>query len=319
MITASKTFCLAAALTALLVLSFAAHSVAETKAANTTSKTNAAIADASQVPPEPIAHNARPDNSCLAMSVDNVLYKLKQNQNLMLVDVRRPEQFERLRITGSINIPLYAIKTKSFLKSFPIIVVNEGFAKSQLDHECRRLNQKGFQAFILAGGLNSWSYRDGPLEGDLFDKKTFSRVSSQTYHQEKDYKNTIVIDVSEMQTNTSKQLIPKAIHLPAIGAAVKRPVKNLSLGDLSASLKGIKKNPNSALLITNQDGQGYEHIEKIIAKANVGPVFYLEGGLDGYHRFLNHLALSRQPKNTRIKTINECSTCGKKNEDERVE
>jgi hypothetical protein len=96
-------------------------------------------------------------------------------------------------------------------------------------------------------------------------------------------------------------------------------VKNLSLGDLSASLKGIKKNPNSALLITNQDGKEYEHIEKIIAKVDVGPVFYLEGGLNGYSRFLKHLALSRQPKNTRVKTINECSTCGKKNEDERVE
>ena len=250
--------------------------------------------------------------------MDSAIRQHRKNR-IFLVDVRSRKAFETLKIPGSLNIPRYAVKTRPFLKSRPIVLVNEGFAGSLLEQECRKLNQKGFKAYILNGGLNAWSYKNGPLEGDLFSIKTFSTVSSRIFHQEKDFKNTIVIDVSEVQSSTSKQLIPGAIHLPAIGASAKQPMKNLPLSDLSASVKGIKKNPTSAILITNQDGQGYEHIEKIIAKTDVGPVFYLEGGLDGYSRFLNYLALSRQPKNARVKTINECSTCGEKSEDKRVE
>ncbi len=247
----------------------------------------------------------------LAISVDSAIRQHRKNR-IFLVDVRSRKAFETLKIPGSLNIPRYAVKTRPFLKSQPIVLVNEGFAFSLLEQECRKLNQKGFKAYILNGGLNAWSYKNGPLEGDLFSIKTFSTVSSRIFHQEKDFKNTIVIDVSEVQSSTSKQLIPEAIHLPAIGASAKQPVKNLPLGDLSASLKGIKKNPNSALLITNQDGKEYEHIEKIIAKVDVGPVFYLEGGLNGYSRFLKHLALSRQLKDARMKTIRQCAPCGQK-------
>ena len=254
----------------------------------------------------------------LAISVDSAIRQHRKNR-IFLVDVRSRKAFETLKIPGSLNIPRYAVKTRPFLKSQPIVLVNEGFAGSLLEQECRKLNQKGFKAYILNGGLNAWSYKNGPLEGDLFSIKTFSTVSSRIFHQEKDFKNTIVIDVSEVQSRTSKQLMPGAIHLPVIGASAKQQIKNISLSDLRASVRDIKKTPGAALLITNQDGQGYEHLEKIIAKAGAGPMFYLEGGLDGYRRFLKHLALSRQPKKARVKTINECTTCGDKNEDERVE
>ena len=40
---------------------------------------------------------------------------------LTLVDVRSTDDFQRLHIPGSLNIPLYAVKTKIFLKSFPMV------------------------------------------------------------------------------------------------------------------------------------------------------------------------------------------------------
>ena len=228
-----------------------------------------------------------------SVSADSALRQHRQNR-VFLIDVRNRDAFEALKIPGSLNIPLYAVKTRPFLKSRPMVLVNEGFAASLLERECRQLNQKGFKAAILAGGLNAWRYRNGPLEGDLLQLKTFSTVSSRTYHQEKDFSNSIVIEVSEVRGSNSKQLIPAAIHLPQVGASANQPMHNRSLSDLRASVRENRKNPNSAILITNQDGKGYERIEKAIAKANLGSVFYLAGGLDGYRRFLDHLALSRK-------------------------
>ncbi len=235
-----------------------------------------------------------------------------RKSRIFLVDVRSRKAYETLKIPGSLNIPRYAVKTRPFLKSRPIVLVNEGFAFSLLEQECRKLNQKGFKAYILDGGLNAWSYKNGPLEGDLFSIKTFSTVSSRIFHQEKDFKNTIVIDISEVQSSTSLQLFPGAIHLPAIGASAKQPMKNLPLSDMSASVRDIMKTSNSATLITNQDGKGYDDIQQEFEKKGIAPVFYLQGGMDAYEAFLNRLALSRQLKDARMKTIRQCAPCGQK-------
>jgi rhodanese-related sulfurtransferase len=66
-------------------------------------------------------------NPAFATSVESVLRKLKGNEEMILVDVRKQDEFERFRITGSISIPLFAIKTKAFLKSIFLVLVNEGY------------------------------------------------------------------------------------------------------------------------------------------------------------------------------------------------
>jgi len=243
-----------------------------------------------------------------SVSVEKVLRK-HRNDWIFLVDVRPENAYEALKIPGSLNVPLHAVKTRPFLKTKPIVLVNDGYANLLLETECRRLKEKGFTAAFLKGGLNAWQYKKGPLEGDLLAARAFSTVSARTYHQEKATKNTIVIDISAAQGDTSNTLIPDAVHLPAIGRLAKQPIKTVSAGDLKAAVSDLKTMPNDALLITSRDGEGYASVEKIIEAADLGPVFYLEGGLQAYRRFLDHLALSRQPMEKRIKTINECEPC----------
>jgi len=69
---------------------------------------------ASTIPDELIARKIKKHDPSLAISVEAVLYKLKRNQKLTLVDVRRKQDFARLHIPGSINIPTYAVKTKTY-------------------------------------------------------------------------------------------------------------------------------------------------------------------------------------------------------------
>ncbi len=119
-------------------------------------------------PTELIARSLKKHDASLAITVEAVLYKLRQNQQLTLVDVRSREDFERLYIPGSVNIALFVVKTKTYLKSAPVVLVNEGFRYAELEDECRRLAKRGFKVSILDGGLPAWQRKGGQLTGDLF-------------------------------------------------------------------------------------------------------------------------------------------------------
>ena len=111
----------------------------------------------SKIPDELIARNYQEHDSAMAISVETVLYKIKGNQPFTLVDVRRKQAFKRLQIPGSISIPLYAVKTKDYLKPVPVVLVNEGLRYAEIQKECRLLARRGFKVFILDGGLPAWA------------------------------------------------------------------------------------------------------------------------------------------------------------------
>jgi len=261
---------------------------------------------------KPVALKLKKHDSSLSVSVDSVLYKLKQKQNITLVDIRKPEEFEKVRIPGSINIPLHAVKTKTYLKLQPVVLVNNGYQYTLLEKECKKLNKKGFKAKILKGGLNSWRKRKGPFAGDVFAQKELNRVSPRAFYQEKNFANQVVIDVSKTQKKETKRFITQAVHLPFTYNS-----KGKSSARFSGKLSRIaKKSSFISVLIFNEHGKGYEKIEKTIEKSGLNNVFYLKGGLKGYKKYKEHLALSRQPRSSRLKTVNKCKNCGKEDKEE---
>jgi len=101
------------------------------------------------IPSELITRKLRKRNPAFAIFVESVLRKLKKKQEIVLIDVRNREEFEKFRIPGSINIPLFAIKTKTFLKRKPLVLINEGESYRPLEQECKRLRDTGFTVSIL--------------------------------------------------------------------------------------------------------------------------------------------------------------------------
>jgi rhodanese-related sulfurtransferase len=252
------------------------------------------------IPSELIAKRLKnPDHSFL-VSAESVLQKIKRKQKIILVDIRKPGEFGRISISGSINIALHFIKTKAFLKLKPLVLVNAGYQDSQMEKECKRLRNKGFNASILIGGILSWHRKGGQLKGDLFALNGYNKISPRIFFQEKDYANQMVLDVSKDLTEASKQLIPYATHIPFFN--------NLNLGDLLAA--ALSKADINYFLIFNENGDHYEKIEKITQKKGLENIFYLKDGLNAYKRYLQHRILSRQPKDSRIKRIDKCRNCG---------
>jgi rhodanese-related sulfurtransferase len=222
------------------------------------------------------------------------------------VDVRSRQDFERLHIPGSINIPLYAVKTKTYLRSAPVVIVNEGLRYAELENECRRLAERGFKVSILDGGLPAWKRKVGQLVGDLFALEDMKTVSPQVFFRAKDYENRLVLDISSQRSEASRLLIPYAKHLPVIDDPD---------GSMSGLRKLITKNkPFHSIIIFNETGEQYEKAEKMMNRIGI-ETYNLQGGIAGYQNYLEGLMLSWKPRDSRLKTVGNCRPCGEKIKD----
>jgi rhodanese-related sulfurtransferase len=237
-----------------------------------------------------IAAGSTPSQEHALMTAEKALREYRQN-TLAIIDVRNRQDYENLHIPGSLNLPLYAVKAKPFLKTRPILLVNEGFAMTPLVTECHALKQKGFTAFVLSDGLLAWNAQKAPLQGNQWYLSNLSQVSANLFHQEKDRADLIIVDASTLSAAKKAQ-----------------PVKSIGLKTLLASAKEQGRKPSS-ILVFNQDGAGYERIQNELEKAGIGPVFYLTGGMSEYTEFLKNLALSHRSMDERTESIRACPSC----------
>jgi rhodanese-related sulfurtransferase len=268
---------------------------------NATNKAN------NNIPAEIMSHKAKQYDSSLTISVKTVLYKLKQKQPITLIDIRGAREFERLKISGSINIPLYAVKTKSFLKPLSIVLIDKGFGYSKLEAEGRRLAELGFKVSILDGGLPAWKRKGGQLVGDLFALDDMKTVSPRVFFREKDYESLLAVDFSPQRTEASSRLIPCAKHVPLLDDT------DGSMLELRQLVSKYKNKSFFSVLIFNASGKQYANAEKYLNRMGLD-AFYLQSGLDGYHKYLEGLRLSWKPRDSRVKTVSICKPCGGKSE-----
>ncbi|NJL60103.1 MAG: rhodanese-like domain-containing protein [Desulfobacteraceae bacterium] len=140
--------------------------------------------------------------------------KLGENQDIILIDTRNKTEFEKFRIPDSINVPLFALKTKDFLKPKSLILINEGYHQAQLRKTCKELNSAGFRASFIYGGLNAWKENGGQIEGDPFAQKELDKITPLDFFAEKDGENRIVIDVSSSENKNIRSLLPGSLQIP---------------------------------------------------------------------------------------------------------
>ncbi len=255
------------------------------------------------IPSELITGKSKKRNPALHISVESVMRKLRGKKEIILIDVRESKEFKKFSIPGSINIPLFAIKTKAFLKNKPLALVNEGYNSAKLEQECKRLRDFGFEIWIMTGGLNFWRQKGGPIVGDVFAQKELNKISPRSFFGERNFDDWLVIDASESRKPETRQLMPGGMHISFL------PDSTRFASKLKKTADKHKSNAFLFVLIFNEDGRQYEKIEKIVDQTGIKNVFYLKDGLNGYEAFLQKHALVRQPGDNKKRTLKKNTRC----------
>lgn len=269
-----------------------------------------ALAAITAVPPSSITNASsttdnQKDNDTNSLLVDVDTVGQRNSEGYLLIDVRDAKEFKKVRIPGSINLPLFHLKTKSFLKSKKIVLLDEGYSHNLLLREAKMLREEeGFNAvFVLSGGLHGWYRSDRKLAGDFLEAEQLSFIQPDKFFQQRNLEHwtTVVVGKNDLQ---STPLFPKAITVPFSQDQSK------FLAVLS-NLKREQQSPLSSVLVITEDGNDYAEIEQAVRKAGLTNVFYLKGGLRGYGKFIEQQALLAHPKKMTTGG-NTCPTCPQK-------
>ena len=260
-------------------------------------------------PRDPINVSIKQYDASFAVTPKVVFYKLKYKKGVTLIDIRSPQDFERLRIPGSMNIPLHFIKTKTFLKATTIVLIHAGFSYSRLISECRRLKALGFKISILDGGLSVWHRKGGWLVVDLLALNEMRTISPREFLPESRYRNVFLIDISPDQTAESIRILPHAVHLPNLIHS------SSSQNSFQQMIKARKNQPFQSIMVFSSTGEGYAETKRMMDRKRIN-AFFLQGGLAAYNQYLENLALSWQSRDSRTRAVSNCKRCGEKSEAE---
>jgi rhodanese-related sulfurtransferase len=220
-----------------------------------------------------------------AVSVEQLVQWRDEGRQVFVVDIRRAAAFESFRMPDSLNLPLFAVKTKGFLRSAPIVLFDEGYAPQRLQSACEQLRQAGFEAWFLFGGLSAWRDTGNLLHGDVFAQQRLNRLPAQHLVSEKDQNFWTILDVSPPEADLRLPL--PSISLP-FDNNPNQFTRNLS--------QIVLQDTWQPLVITSQRGEWYDEVERIVQALNIRPVFFLEGGTAAYLRFARQQAATGQTR-----------------------
>jgi rhodanese-related sulfurtransferase len=234
------------------------------------------------------------------ISVESIIRDRDQKREMRLIDIRLAAEFDKLRVPGSLNVPLFAIKTKTFLKQNKIILFDEGYNYGRIEEECKLLRKAGFRVWIMSGGLYAWSQNGGSLEGDGFARKALNRIPAMHFFTVKNDQDWIILNISD---NNKKQKMPEIFPRAIPLSLTKDEVAFVS--HYEDVLEKLRRDPFTRVLIIDERGANYDRMERIIRNTSYKDVFFLEGGREAYGKYVTGIH-NAETKNTLTLQKNNC-------------
>ncbi|MCU7886778.1 MAG: rhodanese-like domain-containing protein, partial [Candidatus Thiodiazotropha sp. (ex Lucinoma annulata)] len=236
------------------------------------------------------AHSEKIVFNCLS-SID-VIYSDWKQVKALLIDVREPDYFDRNKIPGSINLPLYMLKYKESLKNRNIVLINKGARLHALEMSCLELKTKGFkQVSVMEGGVKSWVDAGYSMTGGKLSVDGFSDLSPSEFVSAIPEREWVFIDLD----HSSQALV----NLIFVSGAINYTEDFSSLiAQVDAIKASHKPGQLIGFLVVSQDGKRYRSVKDRFQDYGIKDVYYLSGGVSGFKQFVQkHSAqMERQRK-----------------------
>lgn len=217
----------------------------------------------------------------------------------IFVDVRNEQQFETIRIPASINIPAHFLRTKKYLQTMNVILVDEGYDPAALINTGEILNKQGFHISILAGGIAAWQQQKKELTGEEFAGRTLHFVPASALKKTIEGSRYVkaLINVSETALDTP---FPGTKHLPV--------TKQQDVHKAMQFIADLQLDEKSGVLLFTEQGD-YDLFSILPENGNFPTIFFLTGGFAAYSEFAKQHQAMLQPRESRLITIGGCETC----------
>lgn len=208
--------------------------------------------------------------------------------HVKLVDVRSAAVFQKLHITDSVNLPLFAVKTKTYWRDQSVVLLNEGHSLEAMREEAVRLSAMGFKDVkVLEGGLRAWQMTGGLVTGSDTNSLSHATISA------------VQFDVARGEPGW----LIAAPENQVLHSDVICEVKNVTAELLSTA---VQRNPAAQrILMLTPEGHDYERVERALAAFRELPVFYLAGGLQSYQSMLQDQFAVRNSRTITISSQNQ--------------
>lgn len=225
--------------------------------------------------------------------------QVQRDHDWLLIDVRPQKEFERFHLRNSLNIPIHVLKTKPFLKNRNVVLINARH-HYLLVATAIALQQFGFSnTKVLQGGLLGWKKQGGDLEGDYFSYQYLDELPTREYQLLKHEGSwQIFVLTNQRATDTSVFGTIAQIHITS---------------DVDVIIKSIEQpNENSIItdydiLIVTEDGRGYQNIRRLLEGSKAPMVYYLQGGVKGYEKYIQEQATLNKPQGEKHPLCGTCS------------
>ncbi|MGD9161468.1 MAG: rhodanese-like domain-containing protein [Desulfobacteraceae bacterium] len=246
------------------------------------------------------------ESNSLFISAKSILNDPENNRNILFIDVRDKNEFEEYHIPDSLNIPLYTIKTKRFLRDKNIVLINNGFNLSHLKETGEELITEGYSVKILHGGILSWKKAGGQVTGDPVSIKNLYLVSAKDLY-------------SEINKGTENLLVMNLTYSPEKDSLIENPnINNVSVRDnkdilimFNNLVKKKETTPYLNVLIANYEGTQYEKIAHVLKGYEDKNIFFLKGGMESYQAFLNQQAMLKKRGEISSVKQDDCGSCSR--------
>jgi len=247
----------------------------------------------------PISAQGEPlhgEDTCLINIQD--LTRMSNLEETTLVDVRNASDYQIYQITGSLNIKLYELKAKTFLKRKRLVLVGYGYDGERLLEACKILKSSGFQSVkVLENGISGWAItKDQTIDAPEIIQSVFYINPADIPHIEKS-SSVLVINLTGKKSTPLNNYFE---HITTVTALNNDSAKKLS------KIRTSNNQRYGYMIVVDEDGQGYPSLYNLNHSHNNLPILFLNGGIIGLRDFEAQQTAMANKKEFTLQNLKGC-------------